>query len=184
MEFGCTCAFKSLRLAPTSAAQADYGSCRRPVPSPDHGTALLTLCVYSRGSVHFRSTIPKRRAASAPPLEMLPPFCYANYRMRLLRSVSALPLLFSLCVGLFTLQLAAFQRFGRYSYSNGPNVPSEFYWSRLQYTSGFGNSNVYGYRFFGGGWSRDFPKADNDCLIALRSLTRINSPSPLNVIDL
>jgi uncharacterized protein DUF4159 len=112
---------------------------------------------------------------------MLPRFCYANYRMKLARSVSALPLLFSLCVGLFTLQLAAFQRFGRYSYSNGPNVPSEFYWSRLQYTSGFGNG---GFRFYGGGWSRDFPKADNDCLIALRRLTRINSPSPLNVIDL
>ena len=42
----------------------------------------------------------------------------------------------------------------------------------------------YGFRFFGGGWSRDYPKADNDCLIALRRLTRINSPSPLNVADL
>ena len=30
----------------------------------------------------------------------------------------------------------------------------------------------------------DYPKADNDCLIALRRLTHINSPSPLNVADL
>ena len=35
-----------------------------------------------------------------------------------------------------------------------------------------------------GAWSRDYPKADNDCLIALRRLTHINSPSPLNVADL
>ncbi len=42
----------------------------------------------------------------------------------------------------------------------------------------------FGYRRFYGGWSRDYPKADNDCLIALRRLTHINSPSPLNVVDL
>ena len=41
-----------------------------------------------------------------------------------------------------------------------------------------------GFAAFGGGWSQDYPKADNDCLIALRRLTRINSPSPLNVADL
>src|SRR5580704_10345960 len=66
-------------------------------------------------------------------------------------------------------------------YQSGPNVPSEFYWSRLQYTSG--NFDGYGFRRFGG-WSQDYPKADNDCLIALRRLTHINSPSPLNVVDL
>ena len=30
---------------------------------------------------------------------------------------------------------------------------------------------------FGGGWSQDFPRADHDCLVALRRLTRIDSPS-------
>ncbi len=77
-------------------------------------------------------------------------------------------------------------RFGRrsYDYYSGPNVPSEFYWSRLQYTSGYASGSSYGFRGFRGGWSRDYPKADNDCLIALRRLTRINSPSPLNVADL
>ena len=72
----------------------------------------------------------------------------------------------------------------RYYYQPGPNVPSEFYWSRLQYTSSYANGSSYGYRGFRGGWSRDYPKADNDCLIALRRLTHINSPSPLNVADL
>ncbi|MEI9972153.1 MAG: DUF4159 domain-containing protein [Ignavibacteriota bacterium] len=68
-------------------------------------------------------------------------------------------------------------------YQSGANVPSEFYWTRLQYTSNYGDGGGYGWRRFGG-WSRDYPKADNDCLIALRRLTHINSPSPLNVIDL
>src|SRR6202034_2969408 len=92
------------------------------------------------------------------------------------------PLLFSLALGLFAMQ-GGFQGIGRrsYDYSSGPHVPSEFYWSQLQYTSAGGSRAV---RFFGGGWSRDYPKADNDCLIALRRLTRINSPSPLNVADL
>src|ERR1700723_284611 len=94
----------------------------------------------------------------------------------------ARPLLFSLALGLLAMQ-GGFQGYGRrsYDYYSGPNVPSEFYWSRLQYTSSGGSR---GFRFFGGGWARDYPKADNDCLIALRRLTRINSPSPLNVVDL
>src|ERR1700737_5517219 len=89
------------------------------------------------------------------------------------------PLLLFLSLGLFAMQFGGYGR--RSPYSNGPNVPSEFYWTRLMYTSA-GGSNFW-YRFFGGGWSRDYPKADNDCLIALRRLTRIHSPSPLNVAD-
>ena len=106
--------------------------------------------------------------------------------MKLVRSISSIPLLFSLSLGLFALQVGGYQRFGfqEYSYSNGPNVPSEFYWSRLQYTSSYAHGGSFGYHGFYGGWSRDYPKADNDCLIALRRLTHINSPSPLNVVDL
>jgi hypothetical protein len=102
--------------------------------------------------------------------------------MKLVRPISALPLLLSLTVGLFAFQFGG-GGYRRYqTYSNGPNVPSEFCWSRLQYTSGGSNFGFRGYG--GGGWYRDYPKADNDCLIALRRLTRINSPSPLNVADL
>ena len=60
----------------------------------------------------------------------------------------------------------------------------EFYWTRLQYTSSYAGGSSFGFRNFRGAWSRDYPKADNDCLIALRRLTHINSPSPLNVADL
>jgi hypothetical protein len=94
------------------------------------------------------------------------------------------PLLLLFSVGLFAFQFGGGGlRYGRrqsYSYG-GPNVPSEFYWSRLQYNTLYGGG---GFRSYGGGWAQDFPKADNDCLIALRRLTRINSPAALNIADL
>src|SRR6516225_12492772 len=63
------------------------------------------------------------------------------------------------------------------------SIPSEFFFSRLRYNTGYGGG--YGYRrMFGGGWAQDFPRADHGCLLALRRLTRINSPSPLNVVDI
>jgi len=101
--------------------------------------------------------------------------------MKLTRPIFAVLLPLLLCLDLFAFQFG--RRFG-YSYSSGPWVPSEFYWTRLQYTSGYANGTTYGYQRFRGAWSQDFPKADNDCLIALRRLTHINSPSPLNVADL
>jgi hypothetical protein len=107
--------------------------------------------------------------------------------MKLLRRLPAIPLLFALTLGLFGMQFGGFQRFGRrnYSYYMGPNVPSEFYWSRLQYSSSYAGGSSFGFGYGGReSWSRDYPKADNDCLIVLRRLTRINSPSPLNVVDL
>ncbi|HTX36758.1 MAG TPA: DUF4159 domain-containing protein [Bryobacteraceae bacterium] len=109
--------------------------------------------------------------------------------MKLARPLTANLVLFPLALGLFAMQRGGFQGYGRqsYYYSQGPNVPSEFYWTRLQYTSSYAGGGSYGYGFrgfHGGGWMRDFPKADNDCLIALRRLTHINSPSPLNVVDL
>jgi hypothetical protein len=105
--------------------------------------------------------------------------------MKLVRHISATPLLLLFSLGLFALQVGG-QGFGRQDYYQpGPNVPSEFYWSRLQYTSSYASGGSYGFRGGGrGGWRQDYPKADNDCLIALRRLTRINSPSPLNVTDM
>jgi hypothetical protein len=105
--------------------------------------------------------------------------------MKLARSTIAIPLLFMLAVTLFAFQRGGGGGFGRRQYYEpGPSVPSEFYWSRLQYTSAMGGGGGYGgFRGFGG-WSQDYPKADNDCLIALRRLTRINSPTPLSVVDL
>src|ERR1700721_1583634 len=103
--------------------------------------------------------------------------------MNLVRRISAIPLLLLLSIGLFAMQQGGL-RFGRqqqFSSFYGQTVPSEFYWSRLQYNTLYGGG---GFRGYGGGWSQDYPRADNDCLIALRRLTRINSPSPLNVADL
>jgi hypothetical protein len=94
--------------------------------------------------------------------------------MKLVRPIFAIVLPF-----LFSFSLFAFQRGRQRSYySGGPSVPSEFYFSRLQFNTIYGGG---GYR---GTWDQDWPKADDDCLIALRRLTRINSPSPLNVADL
>jgi hypothetical protein len=74
-----------------------------------------------------------------------------------------------------------------YDYSQtSSKEPSEFYWSRLQYTartdvySGFGG---YGYGF-GGSWSRDYPKADRQFLMALKRLTRIEARPTEQVVDL
>src|ERR1700677_3104239 len=104
--------------------------------------------------------------------------------MKLVRPIFALLFVLSLTTGLYALQRGGFQGYGRRDvYSMGSLVPSEFYWTRLQYTSGYANGFTYGYSRRSP-WAQDYPKADNDCLIALRRLTHINSPSPLNVADL
>ncbi len=70
---------------------------------------------------------------------------------------------------------------------------AEFYWSRLRYTSsGYGQSGYgygggyggygFGYGYFG--WSRDYPKADRQFLMALKRLTRIQMRPTEQVVDL
>ena len=67
---------------------------------------------------------------------------------------------------------------------------AEFYWSRLRYTSsgygaggyGYGYGNGFGFGFFG--WSRDYPKADRQFLMALKRLTRIDMRPTEQVVDL
>ena len=69
-------------------------------------------------------------------------------------------------------------------YSRNSKEPSEFYWSRLRYTSrtdGYGGYGGYGY---GGSWSRDYPKADRQFLMALKRLTRIEARPTEQVVDL
>jgi hypothetical protein len=111
--------------------------------------------------------------------------------MKLAR-IAAFPALLMFAAGLFAFQFGGGGfgggfggRGGRNRYFEaGPFVPSEFYWSRLQYNSSYGGGG-YGGGFGGrGGWSQDYPQADNDCLTFLRRLTRINSPAPLSVVDL
>src|SRR4051812_40138175 len=65
----------------------------------------------------------------------------------------------------------------RSTYTGETEEPAEFYFSRLKYDS-------FGYRGSRGTWSQDFPRADDDCLVVLRRVTRIDAPAPLNVVDL
>ncbi len=104
--------------------------------------------------------------------------------MKLARPFFAIGLMLSTAFGVF-----AWQRYGRSGSnqlqpydSSDQEVPAEFYFSRLRYNTGYAGGGFRGFR--GGGWSQDFPRADHDCLVALRRLTRINSPSPLNIVDI
>lgn len=128
------------------------------------------------------------------PLQVAPVYKYATlqgvlrcFTMKRARPFLGIALLFSVSLGLFALQRqrgSGLQQFSFPTEPAGPPVPSEFYFSRLRYNSGYSSGGSFRYGGFRGGWSQDFPRADNDCLIALRRLTRIDSPSPLNVVDL
>jgi hypothetical protein len=91
--------------------------------------------------------------------------------------------------------LYGFQRIANWGQVSGPggNEQAEFSWSRLEYTSAMGGG---GYGGFGGGyggygrggfgratWSRDYPKADRQFLIALNRLTRIEGRSTEQVVS-
>jgi len=105
--------------------------------------------------------------------------------MKLGRPLIAIGLLLTAGIG-----VSAWQRSGgaqssglQFYDESDQNVPPEFFFSRLRYNAGYGGSAGYR-RFGGGGWREDFPRADHDCLLALRRLTRIYSPAPLNVVDI
>jgi len=85
---------------------------------------------------------------------------------------------------LFALQLSAFQfGYGDDDYSPvAAHEKAEFYWSRLQYSSRMGGFGGFGYGY--GSWSRDYPKADRQFLLAMKRLTRIQGPSREQVVDL
>jgi hypothetical protein len=74
-----------------------------------------------------------------------------------------------------------------YSSDDSPSSskePSEFYWSRLRYTSRTDVYSGYGGYGYGGSWSRDYPKADRQFLMALKRLTRIEARPTEQVVDL
>ncbi len=114
--------------------------------------------------------------------------------VRLLRFCRLLALSSGVAFGLFALQgdHAAYSQELRalpdVTASSGEKA--EFYWSRLRYTSsGYGASGFgggygggFGYGFFG--WSRDYPKADRQMLMALKRLTRVEMRPTEQVVDL
>jgi len=111
--------------------------------------------------------------------------------MRLLARISVLVLLVGAGTGLLALQRGGFSQDDQYGNareaftggSEDPNAKSEYSWSRLRYTTAGRGYGGYGY-YGGGNWSRDYPKADRQFLIALRRLTRIQARPTEQIVDL
>ena len=108
--------------------------------------------------------------------------------MKLLQtaSVAALVLLFG--TGVY-----AFQRTADFGFSDDTPESyrvAEFAWSRLRFNSSMSSysrgSFAYGGYGYGrgGAWSRDYPKADRQFLIALKRLTRIQGRAEEQIVDL
>lgn len=110
--------------------------------------------------------------------------------MRLLPGLSVVLLLVGLSSALSAPPAIPdqFRESSRYSgCGGGSSEKAEFSWSRLRYRSrassfgGFG----YGYGYGGfGSWSRDYPKADRQFLLAMHRLTRIDGRTTEQVVDL
>jgi len=110
--------------------------------------------------------------------------------MRLLAPISVLLLLSGIGTGLLAMQRGGFgedpfggAREARTYYSDSDSERSEYSWSRLRYSTSH-QYGGYGFGYGGGNWSRDYPKADRQFLIALKRLTRINAKPTEQVVDL
>jgi Domain of unknown function (DUF4159) len=110
--------------------------------------------------------------------------------MKLLKASSAALVGMALCSVVY-----AYQRTADFGFDDNAetNVKAEFYWSRLSYTSSVGSSFAGGYGGGYGGyggygwgrsWSRDYPKADRQVLLAMKRLTRIQGRSTEQVVSL
>ncbi len=101
--------------------------------------------------------------------------------------ISAALVALAFCTGVF-----AFQRTADFGFDNDQgDQKAEFYWSRLSYTARVGSSRSYGGWGYGGygyrgweSWSRDYPKADRQVLLALKRLTRVNTRPTEQVVNL
>jgi hypothetical protein len=109
--------------------------------------------------------------------------------MKLLQASSAALVGMALCSALYAYQRTADFGFGDDAETN---VKAEFYWSRLSYNAAVGSSFTGGYGGYGGfggygwrhPWSRDYPKADRQVLLAMKRLTRIQGRSTEQVVNL
>lgn len=109
--------------------------------------------------------------------------------MRLLAPISALLLLAGMSTGLLAMQRGGSQQYDEYgareafSSTDNDNGKNEYSWSRLRYSMAGAGGGGYGYGRYAT-WSRDYPKADRQFLIALKRLTRINARPVEQVVDL
>ena len=92
---------------------------------------------------------------------------------------------------LLAFQSSGFQWYGQSPYDEvtpaQSNEKAEYTWSRLKYTAALrsGGGGYFGYGYGGwASWSRDYPKADRQFLMALRRLTKVNARSTEQVVDL
>jgi hypothetical protein len=87
------------------------------------------------------------------------------------------------CTALF-----AYQRVANWGYQPQQSTEkAEFAWSRLAYNANLGSTNYGGFGGYGRrfqSWSRDYPKADRQVLIALNRLTRIQGRPVEQVVTL
>lgn len=114
--------------------------------------------------------------------------------MRLLRILRLLALSSGVACGLLVLQgdHPAYSQELRAlpDVTESSGAKAEFYWSRLRYTSSGYDASGYGSGYGGGfgfgffGWSRDYPKADRQMLMALKRLTRVEMRPTEQVVDL
>jgi len=84
--------------------------------------------------------------------------------------------------------LLAYQRTANWGYQPEQSAEkAEFAWSRLSYQSNLGSTNYGGFGGYGRryqSWSRDYPKADRQVLIALNRLTRVQGRPVEQVVNL
>ena len=108
--------------------------------------------------------------------------------MKPLHLLSAALVTLTFCTGVF-----AFQRTADFGFDDGQgDQRAEFYWSRLSYIARVGSSRGgYGWGGYGGyggygwaTWSRDYPKADRQVLMAMKRLTRIETRPTEQVVTL
>ena len=96
--------------------------------------------------------------------------------------------LLSVAAALCCASVFAFQRVGNFGFGNEDspaNTKAEFYWSRLAYTSTMQSYGGYGGGYWGrSSWSRDYPKADRQFLVAMHRLTRIDGRPTEQVVRL
>ena len=81
----------------------------------------------------------------------------------------------------------AYQRTADFGFDDDAQtyIKAEFYWSRLAYTPNVSNFGFYGRGYWGRHpWSRDYPKADRQFLIAMHRLTRIDGRPTEQVVTL
>ena len=85
------------------------------------------------------------------------------------------------CVGLWAQRTADF---GFGDNESTTNLKAEFYWSRLAYSPNLALINPNARHGQYRSWSRDYPKADRQFLIAMHRLTRIDGRPTEQVVTL